>query len=128
MMPAAIDRADLIGDPRFDDEDERIEHCEEAANVITEWTKRHTKSEAMQTFGEAGVLAGATLGATELLDDHHLAAREMVVNVEDPVRDHSESFSIQTQEPNLEVLNLLVAVLLLAIVCLVVAWKILVTR
>ncbi len=127
-MPDAIDRADLIGDPRFDDEDERIEHCEEAANVITEWTKRHTKSEAMQTFGEAGVLAGATLGATELLDDHHLAAREMVVNVEDPVRDHSESFSIQTQEPNLEVLNLLVAVLLLAIVCLVVAWKILVTR
>ena len=62
MMLAAIDRADLIGEPRFDDEDDRMKHCEEAANVITEWTKRHTKSEAMQTLDEAGVLAGATLG------------------------------------------------------------------
>ena len=86
MMLAAMDRADLIGDPRFDDEEERLRNVEAATEVITEWTSARTKWEAMETLAEAGVLAGATLGAAEVLEDKHLIAREMIVEVEDPVR------------------------------------------
>ena len=86
MMLAAMDRADLIGDPRFDDEDERMRNVEAATEVITEWTSARTKWEAMETLAEAGVLAGATIGAAEALENEHLIAREMIVEVEDPVR------------------------------------------
>lgn len=86
MMLAAMDRADLIGDPRFDDEEERMRNVEAATEVITEWTSARTKWEAMETLAEAGVLAGATIGAAEALENEHLIAREMIVEVEDPVR------------------------------------------
>ncbi len=40
----------------------------------------------METLAGAGILAGATLNPYDILEDEHLAAREMVVTVEDPVR------------------------------------------
>ena len=86
IMLAAMERADLIGDPRFDDEDERVKNADAAAKVISDWTSERTKWEAMDTLAGAGVLAGATVSATEVLENEHLIAREMVVNVEDPVR------------------------------------------
>ena len=86
LMLAAIDRADLIGDPRFDDEEERIHNSEAATEVITGWTSQRTKWEAMAALAGAGVLAGATIGAAEVLENEHLIAREMIVDVDDPVR------------------------------------------
>ena len=86
LMLAAMDRSDLIGDPRFDDEEERVKNSEEAERVITEWTSKRTKWEAMKTLAGSGVLAGATTGAAEVLENEHLIAREMIVNVDDPVR------------------------------------------
>ena len=86
LMLAAMDRSDLIGDPRFDDEDTRVENSEEAARVITEWTSKRTKWEAMETLAGSGVLSGATIGAAEVLENKHLIAREMIVNVADSVR------------------------------------------
>ena len=53
---------------------------------MSEWTKRHTKQEAMKILAGAGILAGATLNAYDILEDEHLAARGMIVNVPDPVR------------------------------------------
>ena len=86
MMLAAIDRVDLIGDSRFDDEKERIKNVEEATAIITDWTSNRTKWEAMETLATSGILAGATIGATEVLENDHLIAREMIVNVEDSTR------------------------------------------
>ena len=86
LMLAAMDRPDLIGDPRFDDEEERVRNSEQATEIITEWTSRRTKWEAMKTLAESGVLAGATIGAAEVLENEHLIAREMIVNVDDPIR------------------------------------------
>ena len=86
IMLAAMDRADLIGDPRFDDEDERVKNADQATEIITEWTSARDKWEAMDALAGAGVLAGATISATEALENEHLIAREMIVDVEDPVR------------------------------------------
>ena len=61
-------------------------NSEQATEIITEWTSRRTKWEAMKTLAESGVLAGATIGAAEVLENEHLIAREMIVNVDDPVR------------------------------------------
>jgi formyl-CoA transferase len=40
----------------------------------------------MDTLAGAGVLSGATIGAAEVLENEHLIAREMIVNVADDVR------------------------------------------
>jgi formyl-CoA transferase len=86
LMLAAIDRPELIGDPRFDDEEERVRNSKAATEIITGWTSQRTKWEAMETLAGAGVLSGATIGASEVLENEHLIAREMIVNVADDVR------------------------------------------
>ena len=86
LLLVTIGREDLIGDERFDDYDARSKHADEAEAVVSEWTKRHTKHEAMKILAGAGILAGATLNAYDILEDEHLAARGMIVNVPDPVR------------------------------------------
>ena len=86
MMLATIGREDLIGDERFADYDSIVENGEEATAIISKWTEKHTKFEAMEILAGAGVLAGATLNPHDILEDSHLIEREMIVNVEDPVR------------------------------------------
>lgn len=86
LLFAAIGRDDLIGDPRFQDMATLPDHADEIEQTISEWTKKHTKQEAMTLLAGAGVLAGATMNTRDLLADPHLAEREMVVNVEDSVR------------------------------------------
>ena len=86
LLMVTIEREDLIGDERFQDSQARAENADEAAAIISEWTRQRTKYEAMEALAGAGVLAGATLNPYDILEDEHLAAREMVVTVEDPVR------------------------------------------
>ena len=86
MMLAAMGKAELIGDSRFDDEEERNKNAEEATRIITGWTQQRTKEEAMDILAGAGVLAGATYTPEELLEQQHLIEREMIVSVDDPVR------------------------------------------
>src|SRR6202790_4773130 len=42
-----IGREDLIGDPRYDKASARVEHEAEVDEIIAQWTRQHTKQEAM---------------------------------------------------------------------------------
>ena len=86
LLLAAIGREDLIGDARFADYDALVQHADDIEEIISEWTLRHTKREAMRILAGGGILAGATLNSYDLLEDEHLAAREMVVRVKDEER------------------------------------------
>src|SRR5207253_240600 len=74
-----IGRADLKGDPRLGTPRERAEHPELVAEVISAWTCRLTKREAMERLGAAGVPAGAVFDTLELSEDPHLRRRGMFV-------------------------------------------------
>lgn len=86
LLLVAIDREDLIGDPRFDDFDSVVQHADEIEEIISDWTRKHTKREAMEILAGAGVLAGATMNSYDLFEDEQMKARNMVVSVEDDVR------------------------------------------
>ncbi len=86
LLMVTIGREDLIGEESFEDYEARAKHADEAEAIISEWTRHRTKYEAMETLAGAGILAGATLNPHDILEDEHLAAREMVVTVEDSVR------------------------------------------
>ena len=64
-----IGREELIGDPRFDTANARVEHEAEIDAIVTEWTKRRTKDEAMAQIGGAGVPAGAVFDTMELEEE-----------------------------------------------------------
>ncbi len=100
---AAIGRTDLIGDPRFDEEEKRYENAEEVTRILTDWTSKRTKWEAMDALASSGVLASAVVGATETLENEHLIAREMIVEVEDPARGDYKMIGIpvkMSDDPN----------------------------
>ena len=83
---AVIGRPDLIGDPRFSTIEARSKHYNEVENLITEWTSTKTKAAVMETMTELGIPCGMVQSTAELLSDSHLRARQMIVDVKDPIR------------------------------------------
>ena len=80
----AIDRADLITDPRFETGLARVQHAEELYAEIEKWSRERTKYEMMSHLGEAGVPCSAVLDTKDLYDDPHLNERGFVHEIEHP--------------------------------------------
>ena len=64
-----IGREELIDDPRFATGATRVQHEAEVDAIINEWTRRHTKEEAMTLISGVGVPAGAVFDTMELQND-----------------------------------------------------------
>jgi len=80
----AMGRADLIGDKRYDTREARIENEEEVDAIITEWTTKRDKYEAMRLVGAAGVPAGAVRDTMELLHDPDFESRKIIQTIQHP--------------------------------------------
>ena len=86
LLLRAIGRDDLIGDPRYDTAEARWKHKDEVDALVEAWTSQHTKHDVMKILAGAGVPCGACLDTGEVLNDPHLQARHMIVEVDHPVR------------------------------------------
>lgn len=82
----AIERDDLLNDPRFASPEARWQHSKDVDALVGGWMAQRPKREVMQTLGQAGVPAGAVFDTDELLNDAHLRKRGMFVTVDHPVR------------------------------------------
>jgi formyl-CoA transferase len=79
-----IGREDLSGDSRYDTQQGRSKRAAEVDVIIGDWTRRHSKQEAMRLFGEAGVPAGAVFDTLELINDPTFVERGIMQTVEHP--------------------------------------------
>ena len=79
-----IGREDLIGDERYATREARIAHEPEIDAIISDWTRHHTKQDAMQIIGAVGVPAGAVLDTGELLADPSFEARGIMQTIQHP--------------------------------------------
>ncbi|MBT5498462.1 MAG: formyl-CoA transferase [Alphaproteobacteria bacterium] len=62
----------------------RWEHREEVDSAIESWSMQHDKYEVMKILGDAGVPCGATQDTAEVLEDPHLIARDMILELDYP--------------------------------------------
>jgi formyl-CoA transferase len=82
----AIGREDLIGDARYETADARWQRKDEVNALMEAWTLQRSKHEVMKILAGAGVPCGACLDPGEVMADPHLVARDMIVEVQHPVR------------------------------------------
>ncbi len=84
-LTAALGKPELEKDPRFRNLLKRREHRAEVDAIVQEWIGQRTVAEAVAHLQGGGVPAGPILSPRELVDDEHLAARKMVIDLEHPL-------------------------------------------
>ncbi|WP_251328201.1 CaiB/BaiF CoA transferase family protein [Haloplanus pelagicus] len=80
----AIGRPDLVDDPRFADNERRVEHADELDGIIESWTRERTTEEAMAEMEAADAIVGPVYDMADIFEDEQYAARNDIVEVEDP--------------------------------------------
>jgi crotonobetainyl-CoA:carnitine CoA-transferase CaiB-like acyl-CoA transferase len=79
----AIGRADLLDDPKFQTNAERIKHRGEVDAIIGGWIGQRTLGEAISFFEKAGVTAAPVYDVAQFLEDPHVQERGIVVDLPD---------------------------------------------
>ncbi len=80
----AIGRRELASDPRFATVAQRIDHRALVDQVIADWTKSKTTTEAVNILNRAGVPCGPVLSIDEMVHDQQFAARDMLIEINHP--------------------------------------------
>lgn len=80
-LMTAIGREDIANDPKYANNQGRVENVEFLDEVIESWTKQHTLQEAQRILDEASVPVGPIYTIKEIVEDEHYQAREMLEKV-----------------------------------------------
>ena len=78
-----IDRADLIDDPRYRTNAERVKNAHELDAIIGEFMGKMTLAENLEFFDRNEVTVGPIYDISQIIEDPHVKAREMVVEYPD---------------------------------------------
>jgi CoA:oxalate CoA-transferase len=81
----AIGRPELKDDERTADGTARAAHAEFIRPLIEAWLADKTRARAVALLEEQGVPSGPVYTAEDVFQDPHIAARQMLVTVDDPV-------------------------------------------
>jgi crotonobetainyl-CoA:carnitine CoA-transferase CaiB-like acyl-CoA transferase len=81
----AMSRPDLVADPRFETAALRAEHADDIDAEVAAWVRDLAASDVERQCLEAGVPVAPILDAAGIFADPHIAAREDLVAVDDPV-------------------------------------------
>jgi crotonobetainyl-CoA:carnitine CoA-transferase CaiB-like acyl-CoA transferase len=78
-----IGRPELVDDPRFRTNADRLRHVEELDEIIGEFIRDHTQAENVAFFEKAEVTVGPIYDIRQILEDEHFAAREILADYPD---------------------------------------------
>jgi crotonobetainyl-CoA:carnitine CoA-transferase CaiB-like acyl-CoA transferase len=80
----ALDREEWIDDPRFGDNENRIDHLPELARLIEGVMSTATVDEWLERLESEGLACDPIQSLDEVLEDPQVQAREMVVSIDHP--------------------------------------------
>jgi crotonobetainyl-CoA:carnitine CoA-transferase CaiB-like acyl-CoA transferase len=78
-----IGRADMIKDPRFATNSDRVKHRPLVDEAVGGWFATRTRDEALQLMREASVTVGPVYTIADAMTDEHFRGRGIIVDVED---------------------------------------------
>jgi crotonobetainyl-CoA:carnitine CoA-transferase CaiB-like acyl-CoA transferase len=81
----AMDRTNLLDDPRFAKLADRAEHGDTINGIVAEWTSGHTAAEVEDACVACDVPVATAYTAADMFADPHFAARGDLLEVDDPV-------------------------------------------
>ncbi len=84
-LAAAIERVDLLADPRFASNSERMAHREALVETLAQTFRTRPTAEWAERLERAGVASGPVLTLDQVYRDPQVQAREMELTVEHPV-------------------------------------------
>jgi crotonobetainyl-CoA:carnitine CoA-transferase CaiB-like acyl-CoA transferase len=82
---AAMERRDLLDDPRFASLADRADHNDLVNGIVADWTSAHTATEVEAACVASEVPVATACTAADIFADPHIAARGDLVDVDDPV-------------------------------------------
>ncbi|MBA3367038.1 MAG: CoA transferase [Actinobacteria bacterium] len=82
---AAIERDDVLADPRFADSESRLAHRDELHEALVPEFRRFTRREILALAAEHRLTIGPVFDIVDALADEHYRARETIVQMEDGV-------------------------------------------
>jgi CoA:oxalate CoA-transferase len=84
LFCAAIDRVDIIDDPRFTDGWSRTQNYQALEPILTAVMKTRTTQKWMEALEQAGIPCGPVNNIAQVASDPQIAARDMIVKVRHP--------------------------------------------
>lgn len=85
---AAIGRAGMNTDPRYETNTARLQHVDEVDGIVGAFIAARTLAENLAFFEHAQVTAGPVYDASDLVDDPYVSERESLVEIEDDELGH----------------------------------------
>jgi crotonobetainyl-CoA:carnitine CoA-transferase CaiB-like acyl-CoA transferase len=93
----SIGRADLMSDPRFQTNEQRVAHSAELDAVIGEFIAQRTQAENVAFFEKAEVTIGPVYDIVGFMQDPHVHARALVADYPDEEMDSFPMHAITTR-------------------------------
>jgi crotonobetainyl-CoA:carnitine CoA-transferase CaiB-like acyl-CoA transferase len=84
-LAQAMQRSDLLADPRYATTQSRDEHNDVLLPIVAEWVATMTADTVVDRLDEAGVAGALIQSIDELMSHPHVLARENFVQLDDPV-------------------------------------------
>jgi crotonobetainyl-CoA:carnitine CoA-transferase CaiB-like acyl-CoA transferase len=81
----AMQRPELIDDPRFRTLADRAAHADEINGIVADWTSARTAAEVEAAAVEHDVPVATAYTAADIAVDPHMAARHDLVEIDDPI-------------------------------------------
>lgn len=78
-----VGQPDLINDPRFCNNSERVKNRHEVDKILSEWFAQYTREEALKIMRDAGATVGPVYDIEDAVDDKHFIERQVIINIED---------------------------------------------
>lgn len=83
-LAEAMGRTDMLTDPRFYTNSERLKHDAEVQEIVINWIKQLTQQELLEVLGEHGVPVSPIYSIADIFQDPHYQARENIVEIDHP--------------------------------------------
>lgn len=87
-----VGRPEWADDPRYATNASRVQNADDVRAMLSQWCGQRSKAEVMQALGGL-VPAGPINTAKDIFDDPHVAARDMLVSLEQPGTNRKGTFA-----------------------------------